>query len=353
MNANLQPDLLQQIIARSQAQHRLYSVHWELTYRCNERCTHCYLNILPAKRRAPGELTYDECCAIIDQAAEEGALEITFSGGEVFVRRDFLSIAEHARSRRFAIRIFTNGTMITEPMADRVAALHPLRVELSVYGKDAETHDLITRIPGSFNLTMRAFRLLRERNVRLRCKTPLMRENVRQFHQLRALAESLGAEWKYDITITARDGGDRAPLRHRLTDEDLLWLMRETMDVEMWKRRLNQPLTPEHRFCGIGLSSITIDPYGEVFPCAQTRVSAGNLRKRSLREIWRHSPIWERVSQLTLNNLPACSCCPVRQLCTRCHGQAWLEDGDIRGPSSDACREAYLRRQVLREKGVM
>ena len=338
------------IVAQTRKHHRLFSVHWELTYRCNQTCSHCYLDVCPPQSAAPDELSTTECCRVIDELAALGALNLTLSGGEMLVRRDWFDIAQYARTRKFLLRLFTNGILVTPRIADQMASLHPYAVEISVYGADAETHERITRRARSFELTMRAFQLLRERGVRTVFKTPLMRENVRQFHALRALADSVGARFRYDITITAKDNGSRAPLAHRLTYDDLVWLFREAIDPALWVER---KLTPTTRTCAIATNALTIDPQGNVSPCVQVRQRIGNVREQPLREIWETASAWNELSHITLNDLPVCRTCELQSVCVRCHGLALLEDGDLRAPATVNCLEALARRQVLVEKGVL
>jgi MoaA/NifB/PqqE/SkfB family radical SAM enzyme len=243
------------ILAKSEKQHRLVSVQWELTYRCNERCTHCYLDVLAPGARVPGELGTAECKRVLDELAALGALTVTFSGGEALVRSDFFEIALYARKKGFAVRVFTNGILLKAEVADKLAAVRPVVVEISVYGVDAATHDGITMIPGSFDLTMRAFDLLRARGVRTILKAPIMRENFRQMDALRDLALEQGASFQYDLTIVPKHTGDRSPLRHRLTDDELLELFRRELTVDGWTLA---PYKDSYRFCGIGLTSLTI-----------------------------------------------------------------------------------------------
>jgi radical SAM protein with 4Fe4S-binding SPASM domain len=335
------------ILARSEKQHRLISVHWELTYRCNERCTHCYLDVLTPGAKVPGELSTAECKRVLDELAALGALTVTFSGGEPLVRADFFEIAGYARRKGFAVRLFTNGILIKPEIAERLAALRPVVVELSLYGADAASHDQITLIPGSFELTLRACDLLRARGVRTILKCPMMRENYRQMDALRALALAKGANFQYDLTIVPKHSGDRGPLRHRLSDDELLDLFSRELTPDGWTLA---PYRDSYRFCGIGLTSLTIGPYGEVYSCVGARVSAGNVREQRLATLWQ-APVWAELAGLTLANLPVCASCELRQYCVRCHGTAAFEDGDLLGCSSVAYREARLRRQVLRAKG--
>jgi radical SAM protein with 4Fe4S-binding SPASM domain len=343
-------DLYDQIELKTQKTRRLFRVLWELTHRCTERCVHCYLDVLPPGAHIAGELTTDECFRIIDELSEAGVLNLTFTGGEILARRDFFQIAEYAHSKRFLVRLFTNGVLITPKVADRLAALHVHSIEISIYGADAETHERVTRLPRSFKLSTRALRLLRERGVRTVLKTPLMHHNVHQFQVLESLARELGASFAYGITLSPQHSGNPAPLEYRLTDDDLAWLFREFLDPTPWLKRT---VTDDQHVCKIATNAITIDPYGNVFPCGQAHIAAGNLREQPLRDIWETSPLWDELLSLTWNELPVCRTCGLRTLCGHCHGQALLEGGDLRGPSFVNCHEAMARRQVLIEKGLL
>ena len=341
----------QRIVARTAEQHRLLSVHWELTSRCNLRCVHCYV-VKPGETGfvAPAaELDTGEVVAILDQLAAENVLNIAFSGGEVFTRPDFLEIARRARVRRFAIRILTNGTLITPQVADQVAALYPVSVEVSIHGARANVHDGITQVPGSFDRATFALRLLAERGVRTVVKTPLIRENFGELDDIRALAKELGAAFRHGAIITPRDDGCLSPLVHRLSDEELLGVFRREMAAD-WEPRS----ADDGRFCLCGLNLACIDPYGQVYPCVQLRIPAGSLCQRPLWEIWRESLVLQGVRKLGLAGcLPACSTCEIERFCTRCHGLALMEDGDLLGCSSAARREACLRKQVLEERKTL
>ena len=94
------------------------SVQLDVTYRCNERCVHCYLD-----HDDHGELSREEIVAILDQLADAGTLFLTFSGGEVFLRRDFLALVAHARRRLFNVKIKTNAALIREQEARQIREL--------------------------------------------------------------------------------------------------------------------------------------------------------------------------------------------------------------------------------------
>src|SRR5688572_20006691 len=86
----------------------------EVTRRCPLTCSHCYNNLPTGDRQAQaGELTLAEHQRLLDQLADAGCLWLLYTGGEIFVRPDFLDIYRYAKTKGFLITLFTNGTMIT------------------------------------------------------------------------------------------------------------------------------------------------------------------------------------------------------------------------------------------------
>jgi MoaA/NifB/PqqE/SkfB family radical SAM enzyme len=80
------------LIRRTVQRHLPWSVHVDLTYRCNERCIHCYLD-----HEDHGEMKTPEIKNVFEQLAESGALFLTLSGGEIFLRADLFELLEFAR----------------------------------------------------------------------------------------------------------------------------------------------------------------------------------------------------------------------------------------------------------------
>src|SRR5205823_13941948 len=100
---------------------------------------------------------------LLDQMAEAGVFFLTISVGEILMRRDFFEIVEHARRLTFCIKLKTNAVMIHEREADRIKALAPDSVQISVYSHRPEVHDAITKLPGSLKKSIEGARLLVER----------------------------------------------------------------------------------------------------------------------------------------------------------------------------------------------
>ena len=133
----------------------------EVTARCNLHCVQCYINLPVGNIKAQEkELTYKELCSILDQIADEGCLWVLLTGGEPFIRPDFLDIYTYAKKKGMLITLFTNGTTITPRIADYLAEWRPSSIEITLYGATKETYEKVTGVHGSYEKCMRGIDLL-------------------------------------------------------------------------------------------------------------------------------------------------------------------------------------------------
>jgi len=263
----------------------------ELTYRCNWRCVFCYNPRHHDRRGLDGA----EWLAVLDGLRELGTLYVALTGGEPLTHPEFLAIARGVRERAFALHILTNGALVTESLAGEIAALRPLAVELSLHGATAGTHDRATATPGSFDAMRRGLDRLLARKVGVVLKTPLTRLNEAEMEGMRQIAEERGVPWRIDSVLTPRDDGDAGPLAYRASPEAVSRMFRALAALGQ--------LPHEERAeggtnCGLGRTTIAVDPEGNVFPCLQwRRAPLGNVRATPLRGMWAGSE--ERLAAAT------------------------------------------------------
>jgi radical SAM protein with 4Fe4S-binding SPASM domain len=105
--------------------------------------------------------------------------------------------------------------------------------------------------------------------------------------------------------------------------------------------------------CLAGASSLFLASDGTVYPCVDLKVPCGNVLGDSLERIWRDSPGLRRVRDLRWRDLPVCARCEVRDYCSHCIAMAQNEHGDLLGPALENCRHAVVRRDLLRERGLV
>jgi radical SAM protein with 4Fe4S-binding SPASM domain len=291
------------------------SVHLDITWRCNERCVHCYLD-----HEGKDEMTVAEIKEALRQIKESGTLFISISGGEPLLRRDCFEILEYARALRFSVKLKTNATMIGEKEAKRIHELGISEVQISLYSHQAEVHDTITKMPGSFRRTIDGIRNLKANGVKVSLTNVLMTHNAGHGMAVKQLADEMGVEFHIDPTITPKLDGD---FSIAAVDEDVL----------------------DGYSCSAGHTFAYVSPSGEVFPCVQFPMVCGSLRKQSFAEIWRNSPAFAELRSVHTRDLPTCSQCTHVAYCSRCPGLAYME-GDLRGPSSQDCDKSFVRTGV-------
>ncbi len=163
-------------------------VIWNLIRRCNLTCLHCYS--ISGDVDFPGELTRDQVFSTLDDLKAFGVPVVILSGGEPLLRRDVFDIAARAKAMGFFLCLSTNGTLIDEPMADRVAAVDFDYVGISLDGL-APTHDLVRRKQGAFDQSVAALRLLRDRGVKVGVRFTMTQDNE---HHLEPLLDMCEAE---------------------------------------------------------------------------------------------------------------------------------------------------------------
>ena len=335
----------EQLIRLASRAHIPISVLFEVTHRCNLGCEHCYLSEGPVGRPRPTreELSLEEIRRILDQLAEAGTMFLTLSGGEVFLRRDALEIVAHARSRGLSVTVFTTGTLLTPEAATRLADLHPLSVEVSIYSAQPEVHDRVTRCPGSHARSLRALRLLKERDVIILLKSPLMSLNSEEYHGIVELAEELGAGYGFDPMLVPRRDGNMAPVNLSLDRQQLYNIFSDPVLA----KELSQPVKclplPGEEICATGRRHCLISPYGDLFPCMVFPVPAGNLREKSFHEIWTGSPLLKDLRTKTVDDLRG-GAKAIGGF--RCSALALIENGDFLGPFSRGEEMAEVQAQA-------
>lgn len=328
-------------------------VHFDITYRCNERCVHCYLD-----HEDHGELKTDEIKNILRQLAEARAFMLTFSGGEIFLREDLFELLEFARGLHFDLALKSNALMINEDRAARLRAVGVRQVQVSLYSANADIHDAITKIRGSFARSLQAIQFLKAQGLRVKIACPLMKQNLSGLQQLRALAEEIDVPYVIDMTITPKLDGDRSILAMRTSAEDLAFVMKdaslqskaeldaEEADAEGARSSSSGEDAYKDIPCSAGHNTCYISPYGDVYPCVQMPISAGNLRVNTFAQIWSRSPQFARVRAIRESDLRVCAQCKIRKYCERCPGLAEMEGGDLLNPYERACELAEMKASI-------
>lgn len=321
----------------------------EIADRCNEVCVHCY-----QVQGQKGEMTTEQVFAVLEELATMGVLILTISGGEATLRADFLAIVRRARELGFAVKLYTNGLTMTPELADELAALAVHEAQISLYSHRADLHDWVTRVPGSWEKTTNAVRLLRARRIAVVVKTPLMTFNSSREDRdaYVALAACLDADWAFDPSVNGREDDDRSPEAFRIPDDAYVSLLRDKQ-VNDPVRGL-APMQPDGAaMCGACSASIVVEPNGEVRPCSAFTVPLGNALTEGIAASYSRGEAAQGIRSLSWATTLGCATCEINGHCHRCHANARLEAGDARAPYASACRSARLHYAAAIDREVV
>ena len=350
--------VMDRLIRKTVERHLPWNVHIDLTYRCNERCVHCYLD-----HEDYGEMTTKEVKDVLDQIAEAGALFLTYSGGEIFLRKDLFELIAYGRELNFDVSLKTNALLIDRERARQLRELGVRKIQISIYSANAEIHDAITKVPGSLERSLRAIQFLQSEGLQVKLACPLMKQNLAAFRDVQVLAEKLGVPYMLDLTITPKLDGDEGVLALRSSATELLTVLQDQKlntracapaEVADEPAVVTGSATSsgiessayEDIPCSAGHNSCYISPYGDVTPCVQMPRTAGNLRRERFDEIWNGSSEMKRVRAVRESELPICSTCSIRSYCERCPGLAQMEGGDLLGAYERACELAEMNARL-------
>ena len=254
---------------------------WELTCRCNLRCVMCYTDCFNTPEKVRTELTTSEILRIMDEMKEAGLAELCLTGGEPFARPDFFEIYEHAVRGGLIVTIFTNGTLITEEVADRLAALPPFSVEISLHGTSAGTFEQVTLGKGSFDKCMKGIELLTSRRIPLLLKVTAMTVNHPEVLAVKKYAMGLeGVKFKMNVRMQPDLEGSTAPSQYELTEHEIdrLFEKESKLAEEACESRCREAS------CASGKYKFHIDAYGQMQLCSGNRRGGYDLRNGSFKE---------------------------------------------------------------------
>jgi MoaA/NifB/PqqE/SkfB family radical SAM enzyme len=271
------------------------TIHFDLTYRCHQRCVHCYLPESWRQGAGPGpELTTAQVKNILDQLAAAGAFFIGFSGGESFQRSDLFEILTYARRRNFSIALFSSGTWkLGDEQLKSLAELGLEALLVSVYSLDSEVHDQITGIPGSSALLWRTVERGLSAGLQVVFNCVVMEANYSGVSDLIDYAGERGIPLRVDDLIKPR--WDKQPHQAGLALDGPAHEQLTRIVYGPEQEPPGQAPDLEWRCCA-GMYHAYISPRGEVWPCIDLPIPCGNLRDgESFESLWQDARMMHEV----------------------------------------------------------
>jgi len=329
----------------------LRMIAWEVTRSCNLACVHCRAS---AERGPyPGELSTGECIRIMDEIASFSKPVIILTGGEPLLRSDIFDLARYGSSKGFRMVMATNGTLITEETVQAMKASGIQRISISLDGPNPETHDAFRKVKGSFEESLRGVEMAKKGGLEFQINTTITRANLHLIAEILQLAVNLGAVAHHIFLLVPTGRGkelqdqeisgldyektlhwfyeqrDRVPLQLKATCAPHYYrILRQRAKKE------GKKITPKEygldamtRGCLGGISFCFISHVGQVQPCGYLELDCGNVRKKSFKEIWETSGVFQNLRN-TDGYQGKCGRCEFRKVCGGCRARAYESLGD-------------------------
>lgn len=329
-----QPDLAQSPVV----------VAWEVTRACGYRCVHCRADAQPG--RSPNELTTEEGRAVIDELARFGRPILVLTGGDPLTRPDLEELASHATGAGLRVALTPSATpRVTEDRIHSLRSAGVRRVAVSLDGATAVTHDGIRRLPGSFARTLEIVRMIQMSALPVQINSTITRTNVHEIEAMARLVASFDpAMWSVFFLVPvgrARQEEMLSPLEHerafeRLAalDERLSFRVKVTeappfrrVLLQRAARQGTKPAPDQLAPIRDGKGFMFVSHEGDVCPSGFLPVAAGNVRRRSPVDIYRHSDLFRALRDDDRLG-GKCGRCTYRRVCGGSRARAWALTGD-------------------------
>lgn len=327
-------------------------VAWEITRTCNLSCVHCRA----ASLNAPylGEFSTEEAIRLIEDIVAVAKPILILTGGEPLLREDIFEIASYGNRKGFRVTMATNGTLITEKIAEKIKRAGIQRISVSLDGSTPESHDGFRQVFGAFEGALRGIEILKKTGIPFQINTTITSLNRQELPGIHELAVRLGAVAHHIfLLVPTGRGRDMAgqEMPPKLYEEVLGWFyeqrgksplqLKATCAPHYYRilreraREKGEKVTVETygldamtRGCLGGTGFCFISHTGDVQPCGYLEVICGNVRERSFREIWENSEIFRKLRDFSLYE-GKCGVCEYLRVCGGCRARAYEATGNF------------------------
>jgi AdoMet-dependent heme synthase len=336
---------------------RPYVVSWNLTYRCNLACEHCYLDaggkpeVDDPAFADRSELTTAECFKVVDDIGAFAPEAVTIlTGGEPLLRRDILEIVRYANAKGLWVVVGTNGVKVTPTLAALLLKEGVRGLSLSLDALDPERHDHFRRVKGAWRNTVEGARILKDVGLPFIVQTTVGAHNLGELEQIAAFAhEALQASvWNLYFLVPTGRGAFVSDISAEDYDRVLAGLatIQKAYAGRMLVNAKCAPhyvktlfeIDPASPFlkaytggaggCPAGTHYLGIRPNGDVTPCPYLPVFGGNLREETLADVWAASEPFVAIRRRAELG-GRCGACELNPLCGGCRARAYGATGDV------------------------
>ncbi|MBN1381363.1 MAG: radical SAM protein [Deltaproteobacteria bacterium] len=346
--------LVRELLKRAAARRQPAYGTFELTSRCNLSCSMCYVNRPAGDTSIKNkELSSDSWILLAREAADSGMVFLLLTGGEVFLRSDFFQIYEPLTRMGLILTIFTNGTLISDAIADRLSQSPPNRVEISLYGASASTYEAVTGVRGSYKRCCKGIEALIKRQIPLGLKTIITTRNVNELSAMKEMAKAWGVSFISSWLLSKRSDGQPSDVENlRLAAADCVTIqVSEKTLANSWEEAAlleSSDNKDKNFYCLAGKAAFVISPSGKMNVCLDLPLPAAQPLEVGFEAAWNEV---QRFTDAAPPPSTACIACDSRIYCGRCPAWSYLETGTLTEPVPYWCEIAHQRKIYYSNNG--
>lgn len=269
------------------------TITWEITNECNLNCSYCF-----AKDTSTIDIFDKELInTIIESLEDSGVMRVILTGGEPFMNIDkLLYILDRLSNIQVGIILSSNGTLISEDLAQMIKK-YLTSIQISIDGKK-ETHDAI-KGKGCFDQTIESIKICKRNDIFLQVNLVPTKKNISEIMDVAYLCESLGVNRLQIFPLIPRGGGITVYDDLRLDPQEIEKIHDKCLNAKK-RNKWNIFIGLSRRHLAKG-SCVLIKPNGKVYSPSydsSDNVYAGDLRNRSLLNIWNESNAFNKKNHL-------------------------------------------------------
>jgi radical SAM protein with 4Fe4S-binding SPASM domain len=334
-------------------------VSWNVTFRCNLRCAHCYMDARPQKR--DDELSFGEGISLIDALKAAGTRTLILSGGEPLLRDDLLDLIQYGTRKGLHMALGTNGTLIDEDVAVMLKRAGTRKAAISLDSVQDSQHDQFRGKTGAWKKAVEGIRACRDADIPVQIHTTVTPANYTEIESILSFGEELGIrDFQLFFLVPSGRGVwvcDIVPERYEEMIRGVLQYMGErSISVRptcapQFIRIADQMEIPIHtgvRGCVAGLSYCRIYPSGEVTPCPYLPVQVGSVREQPFHEIWNTATVLRELRDFRLLR-GRCGNCSYAEICRGCRARAFGVTISHRNACGSLCKPGEAEGDYLAE----
>jgi MoaA/NifB/PqqE/SkfB family radical SAM enzyme len=315
----------------------------ELTNRCNERCTHCYIEDFSDNPQRV--LTLEQWYHVLQELRAAGTFYIILMGGEAMLNIHFWDILKRSQDLNFHTSMITNGLKIqTSEVAAKLKSNGLQNATISFYSLKPEIHDSMTKVRGSHAKTLRAIDLCHEAGIQVSINCLLTKQNIEGIFAMEDWAMEKDLMLKVDPMITPKLNGNLEPTKYRASIEQLRAYYQEKLRRWPNGKPKASGETADNYTCNAGKGKCAVNAYGDLFPCIEIRDSLGNLLEKPFQELWHGEKVqpwrnlrWNQIKDANQDMVSFCEHCP---------GMAKNETGDAKTLTCFSKDVAKLKKEL-------